>query len=220
MLRVRLSTGILLLLSFLSLTCKDSTSKRQETPNILFIAVDDLRPSLGAYGDEIAQTPHIDRLANSGVTFKHAYVQQAVCNPSRVSLMTGLRPDSTRVLDLWTDFRTTIPDAITLPQYLKQHGYSAVAIGKIYHNIFPDSLSWSEPKLYIPGFPFDPDAVYLDPANIAIQERRKTEIIRDGTQERYIDRFGEWYLKASATEIVDLPDNSYYDGAQTDLALK
>jgi iduronate 2-sulfatase len=204
---------------FVSLAGCVSPAERRP-PNVLFIAVDDLRPELGAYGNTIIQTPNIDRLAASGTTFLQAHVQQAVCSPSRSSLMTGLRPDAIRIWDLWTHFRTTVPDVVTLPQQFMAHGYHAAAIGKIYHNIFPDTLSWSEPQLYVPGFPFDPDAVYRHPDNIAIQEARKAEIIAAGQQDRYIDVFGEWYLKAGATEKVDLPDSVYYDGAQTDVALK
>lgn len=200
--------------------CQGSGPRRQERPNVLFISVDDLRPTFGAYENKHIKTPHMDRLAQSGVTFRQAYAQQAVCNPSRASLMTGLRPDSIRVWDLGTDFRVSMPNVITLPQYFKQHGYHAVVIGKLYHNIFPDSLSWSEPKMFISGYPFDPDAVYRHPENIAIQEVRKAEIMKAGQQDRYIDQFGEWYLKANATEIVDMPDNVYYDGAQTDWALE
>jgi arylsulfatase A-like enzyme len=189
-------------------------------PNVLFIAVDDLRPALGAYGDSVVKTPNIDRLARGGVTFLQAHAQQAVCNPSRVSLMTGLRPDSTRVWDLETDFRTTVPDVVTLPQLFVQNGYHAVVIGKIYHNIIPDSLSWSEPEIKVPGFPYDPDAVYHHRDNVAIQETRKAAIIAAGRQRESIDRFGIWYLKANATESVDLPDSVYYDGAQTNYAIR
>ncbi|MEZ4703240.1 MAG: sulfatase [Rhodothermales bacterium] len=194
--------------------------KTERPPNVLFIAVDDLRPELGAYGNTVIHTPNIDRLAAGGATFLQAHVQQAVCSPSRSSLMTGLRPDSIRIWDLWTHFRTTVPDVVTLPQQFRANGYHAAAIGKIYHNIFPDTLSWSEPKLYVPGFPFDPDAVYRHPDNVAIQEARKAEILAAGRQDRHVDVFGEWYLKAGATERVELPDNVYYDGAQTDMALE
>ncbi len=188
-------------------------------PNILFIAIDDLRPELGAYGNPHIKTPFIDQLAADGVTFMQAYVQQAVCNPSRASLMTGLRPDSLRVWDLQTDFRQTLPDVVTLPQYFKQNGYHTAAIGKIYHNTIPDPLSWSEPKLHIDGYPFDPDAVYRHPDNVAIQEARKAAILEEGNEARYIDQYGQWYLKAGSTERVEMSDNVYYDGAQTDVAL-
>ena len=189
-----------------------------QRPNVLFIAVDDLRPTIGAYGDPYARTPNLDRLARFGVTFLRAYAQQALCNPSRASLMTGLRPDSLRVWDLETDFRSTVPDVVTLSQHFMRHGYRAVQIGKIYHNTIPDSLSWHE-EIHLHGFPYDPDAVYHGRENLAIQEARKARMIAEGRQDRAIDRFGMWYLKANATESMNLPDNAYYDGAQTDRAL-
>ena len=200
--------------------CGASADQSKQRPNVLFIAVDDLRPELGCYGQEHIHSPHIDRLANTGVTFTRAYCQQAVCNPSRASLLTGMRPDTLRVWDLRTDFRTTCPDVVTLPQHFKQQGYFCTAIGKIYHNTIPDSLSWSEEKLHIDGYPFDPDAVYVAPQNIALVEARKQELIEAGLQERYVDRLGEWYIKTVATENADVKDNAYFDGAQTDVAVQ
>jgi iduronate 2-sulfatase len=190
-----------------------------QRPNVLFIAVDDLRPTIGAYGDPYAKTPNLDRLARSGVTFLHAYAQQALCNPSRASLMTGLRPDSLRVWDLETDFRSTVPGAVTLPQHFMRHGYRTVQIGKIYHNTLPDSRSWHE-EIHLHGFPYDPDAVYHGRENLAIKEARKAKLIEEGRQQSAIDQLGMWYLKANATESLDLPDSAYYDGAQTDRALE
>lgn len=187
-------------------------------PNILFIAVDDLRPELGCYGNSTIISPNIDKIASEGVVFTNAFCQSAVCNPSRASLLTGLRPDATRVHDLYTSFRDSIPDVVTLPQYFKNNGYFTTAIGKIYHNTIPDSLSWSEPKLYVEGFPFDPDAVYFSDENLEYIESRKQNFISSGDTRR-IDQFGKWYIKASATECIDLPDNAYYDGAQTDMAI-
>ncbi|MBN2329176.1 MAG: sulfatase [Candidatus Omnitrophica bacterium] len=113
--------------------------------NVLFIAVDDLRPQLGCYGFSQMKTPHIDRLASQGLLFERAYCQQAVCSPSRTSLLTGLRPDSTKVYDLQTHFRLTIPDVVTLPQYFKIHGYHTQALSKIYHGGLDDPASWSVP---------------------------------------------------------------------------
>jgi len=188
-------------------------------PNILFIAVDDLRPELGCYGNKYIKSPNIDRLANEGVLFENAFCQSAVCNPSRASLLSGLRPDATKVWDLKTDLRKTMPNIVTLPQYFKENGYKTMCIGKIFHNIFPDSLSWSVPKIYIKGFPFDPDAGYFSDENLAYIEKRKQQFIAAGDTSR-IDRFGKWYIKASATECVDVPDNTYYDGAQTDIAVE
>jgi arylsulfatase A-like enzyme len=114
-----------------------------DRPNVLFIAIDDLRPELGCYGNPHIKSPNIDALAERSVLFHRAYCQQAVCNPSRASLMTGLRPDSTKVWDLVTNFRDTISDVITLPQHFMRHGYYAVSYGKIFHNPWPDNPSWS-----------------------------------------------------------------------------
>lgn len=202
-------------------TAQQAAPPQSETqrPNILFIAVDDLRPELGCYGVPEIKTPNIDRLAASGMLFERAYCQQAVCNPSRASIMTGLRPDTLRVWDLRTDLRTTMPAAVTLPQQLNQHGYHSAAIGKIFHNNIPDPPSWSEEKLYIQGFPFDPDAVYLTEDQLAWLEARKQQLIAAGQDKQRIDRFGLWYLKAAATEAPDCADSDYFDGAQTDVAI-
>ena len=95
---------------------------RAEPLNVLFIAIDDLRPALGCYGDQTAITPNVDRLAKRGTIFNRAYCQQAVCCPSRLSLLTGLRPDTIKVWDLNTHFRETLPKAVTLPQHFKNNG--------------------------------------------------------------------------------------------------
>jgi arylsulfatase A-like enzyme len=188
-------------------------------PNVLFIAVDDLRCELGCYGCGHVVSPNIDKLASEGVVFERAYCQSGVCNPSRASLMTGLRPDTTRVWDLRTHFRDALPCVVTLPQQFGLHGYCTTAIGKIYHNDLPDPASWTEPKLYLDGYPYDPDAVYRDDGNVTFLEQRKTEITAEGNREKHIDPFGQWYLKAGAYEMPEVPDNAYYDGAQTDAAL-
>lgn len=114
-------------------------------PNVLFVAVDDLKPTIGAFGDKIAITPAMDALAARGVAFQRAYCQQAVCSPSRTSLLLGRRPDTTKVYDLEKHFRSELPDVVTLPQHFKNNGYHAVAMGKIYHGGLDDAPSWSEP---------------------------------------------------------------------------
>src|ERR1043165_6908801 len=113
--------------------------------NILFIAVDDLRPEFGAYGASYVKSPNLDRIAKAGITFNRAYCQQAVCSPSRSSLLTGTRPDTTKVWDLVTHFRTALPDVVTLPQLCKNNGYFVQGMGKIYHGAYDVPPSWSVP---------------------------------------------------------------------------
>ena len=115
--------------------------------NVLFISVDDLRPLLGCYGHPEMHTPNIDALAARGTLFNRAYCQFPVCNPSRASVLTGLRPDTVGVYDNPTDFREVLPDAVTLPQHFKEHGYHTRSVGKIAHGAaaWEDELSWSAP---------------------------------------------------------------------------
>lgn len=118
----------------------------QSRMNVLFIAVDDLRPELGCYGHPAVKSPNIDRLAREGTLFNRAYCQQAVCNPSRASLMTGLRPDTLQLYDLPTHFRDRKPDAVTIAQHFKDQGYYTEGIGKIFHTGHgnrDDKFSWS-----------------------------------------------------------------------------
>jgi uncharacterized sulfatase len=125
---------VILCLSFVSVGW--SASK----PNVLFIAIDDLAPALRCYGDLIAKTPHIDRLAASGVRFDRAYNQLPLCNPTRASVMTGLRPDTIKVYDLDRHFRDEVPKAVTLSQTFMRNGWWAGRVGKIYHYNVPASI--------------------------------------------------------------------------------
>lgn len=128
------------------------TVHENDKTNVLFIITDDLSASLNCYGVEGAVTPNIDKLADSGVLFNHAYCQAALCNPSRASIMTGKYPHE---LNIWTNhphFRGIYPTIKTLPQYFKDQGYYSSGIGKIYHNwgqsIHGDDESWTEPQIY------------------------------------------------------------------------
>ena len=124
-----------------------------EKPNVLFIIADDLRAELGCLGDRHIISPNLDRLAARGRLFTRAYCQQAVCNPSRASFMTGLRPDTIGVWDLRTHFRKKFPDHPTLPELFKQNGYATICIGKSFHNTgsLGDPQSWSRPAAFNEG---------------------------------------------------------------------
>ena len=131
-----------------------------EPLNILFIAVDDLKPVLGCYGDTLIKTPNIDRLADAGTVFLNNHCQQAVCGPSRASLMTGMRPDHTLVRDLKTRMRDMNPDIVSLPQYLRSQGFETAGTGKIYDPRCVDKQldepSWSIPYSKPDRLPNDP----------------------------------------------------------------
>jgi arylsulfatase A-like enzyme len=152
-----------------------AASAATQPMNVLFIAVDDLRPELGCYGNSVVKSPNIDRLAKRGTTFTRAYCQQAVCSPSRSSIMTGMNPDTTQVWDLKTHFRVALPDVVTLSQHFKQNGYHAASLGKIYHRNFEDGRSWSEPAWFAAGVTVD-----TDPADF---RKRKTERFGPGVSE-------------------------------------
>lgn len=177
-------------------------------PNVLFISIDDLRPTLGAYGDPLARTPNIDALAQSGTTFTRAYCQQALCSPSRVSLMTGLRPDTTRIYDLQTHFRTTIPDAVTLPQFFKAQGYQALAMGKIFHPGLDDRPSWS-------AAPWKQTAPVYGPEGVKIENERRRAAREAGADQKAANN-----TRGLPSEAPDVPDNAMADGATADQAVK
>ena len=140
-------TSILLLVAaaIFPLAAETTPGKR---PNILYIAIDDLRPDLRCYGNEMIHSPHLDRIAREGLLLNRAYCQQAVCSPSRTSTLTGTRPDTNKVWDLVTHFRKALPDVVALPQHFKDNGYFTQGMGKIYHHGFDDPASWSVPTLY------------------------------------------------------------------------
>ena len=199
--------GVVLWCAIFFLFAPVAAAAEKDRPNILFIAVDDLRPSLGCYGDQHAITPNIDRLAKEGVRFNRAYCQVAVCNPSRASLMTGLRPDNLGVWTLPIHFRESKPDAVTMPQWFRKFGYTAVSHGKIYHNPTPDPQSWSEPirplRNIARGYPEDvPARIRKTQAGLPASDWRKNN------------------LRGPATASPAIADNLLIDGARTDLAIE
>ena len=180
-----------------------------EKINVLFIAVDDLRPQLGCYGDPLVKSPNLDKLAARGMIFTRCYCQQALCSPSRTSLLTGLRPDTTGIVTIGPHFRDSMPDVITLPQHFKNNGYVTRAIGKVYHDGLDDKASWSAPheNTKVPGY---------GPKGQARLKERVAEAKRAGID--ISDRTKVPY--GPAYEAPDLPDNRLRDGANADRALE
>lgn len=186
--------------------------------NVLFIAVDDLRPELGCYGEGIVHSPNIDRLARQGLRFNRAYCQQAICGPSRASLMTGMRPDSNRIIENSTFFRTTVPDVVTLPQHFGDHGYETAFIGKIYHPGQTDTeLSWNRKATMTKRPNPRPVGGYQSPQNRATVKRRQEEVAV-----QYGGKFGQYgggLANGPAFEAGDVADNMYDDGYSADCAV-
>ncbi len=174
-------------------------------PNVLFVCVDDLKPVLGCYGAKIVKSPNIDRLAERSVRFESAYANQAVCAPSRNSMMTGRRPTTLGIYDLGTFFRKAAPDAITLAQYFKQHGWRTEAMGKILHvghGNQEDAASWSVPHWTPRGS-----------QQYALETNRPaaTPPGADATATP---------PKGAAVECADVPDSTYSDGKIADEAIR
>ncbi len=167
-------------------------------PNVLFIAIDDLRNALACSGDPIAKTPNIDGLARQGMLFDRAYCQEAVCNPSRQSLLSGRRPDAIKVWNMTSHFRKTTPGTVSLPEYFKQHGYFTESIGKIYHGAvnMGDPQSWSVPEL----FAVTSTGIYARPENQPPA--------------------GKIWAKSAATEMMEIDDDAYVDGMVATEAIK
>jgi len=166
--------------------------------------VGDLRPEFGAYGSKYIHSPNLDRLAKQGVTFTRAYCQQAVCSPSRSSLMTGTRPDTTKVWNLTTHFRTALPDVVTLPQHFKQNGYFVQGMGKLYHDGYDDPPSWSVPwsKPNVTTYALPDNEARLK----AFLAKRKQGAAEEGS-------------KGPAFESAAVPDNTFQDGALAEMAV-
>lgn len=173
--------------------------------NVLFIAVDDLRPELGCYGKAIIKSPNIDRLAARGLQFNRAYCQQAVCSPSRTSLLTGRRPDTTKVYDLIKHFRTELPDVVTLPQLFKLNGYHSQGLSKIYHGSLDDTASWSVPH-WVPGGPnYGPAGQKMHQERVAKAKKQAQPAVK---------------IKGPPWEAPDVSDNGLADGKTADKALE
>ncbi|QDT68753.1 Choline-sulfatase [Planctomycetes bacterium MalM25] len=182
---------------------------KEERPNVLVLCIDDLRPELACYGASYIHSPHIDALASRGVLFERAYCQQAICAPSRASMMAGQYPDSLGIYDLWSPLRRTVPDAMSLPRYFYERGYNTSSFGKVYHHHNDDRRYWSN----LPDVPGDR---YADPTTLgSIAERRviakKNKLTRLALSQA---------TKGPAVESVDVDDGAYRDGAVVNQAVE
>lgn len=170
------------------------TLSQAASKNVLFIAVDDLKPNIGAYGDAIAKTPNIDKLANRGLLFESAYTSQALCSPSRNALLTGIRPTTLGIYNLGVNFRLVAPDAVSLPQQFLKNGYRTEAVGKLYHvghGNKDDEKSWSVPTTR-PAAP-----------TYALKENQAAAGKNKGSKEK---------ARGAAYESADVADDTYTDG--------
>jgi len=183
-----------------------------DRPNILFLAVDDLRPEFGAYGADYIKSPNLDRIAKAGITFNRAYCQQAVCSPTRSSLMTGTRPDTTKVWDLETHFRTAIPDVVTLGQHFKNNGYFVQGMGKIYHGGFDDAPTWSVP------WQAPKAQAYGLAENLALNNRQSNTGTK-GKAGKAKKKPTPRNSRGPAFEGADVPDDTFQDGKTAELAV-
>ena len=183
-----------------------NTIKPAGQKNVLFIMADDFRPELASYGSP-AITPHLDRLARRSLQFNRAYCQQAVCNPSRSSMLTGKRPDTLRIWNNGTHFRERNLDVTTIPLWFKEHGYQSCCVGKIFHNwhtkVQGDPTSWSAPEfLHYANHGDDAAKVTGElPMNVASPAPRQ-------------------YGSVPLFECRDVPDNAYYDGRVAEEAVR
>lgn len=191
-----------------------------DRPNVLFVSIDDLRTELGCYGNADIKTPHLDEFSERATTFLKAYCQAAVCAPSRASVMTGLRPDSTRVWDLKGKFRENMPDVVTIPQHFHKHGYHTVSMGKIFHNHMPDLVSFDEPNLR-PKKYMTPELIDREPESFYHDDELNRELaeVRQRRLAKNPNKYADGWAYGRATESFDGPDSQFYDGAQTDLAI-
>lgn len=184
-----------------------------DKPNVLFIAIDDLRPELGCYGSEIAVSPNLDKLAGAGLLFNRAYCQQAICRPSRASLLTGARPETTGLFHNYVSLRKLQPDIRTLPEHFIANGYETVYAGKIFHRgDTDDDRSWSRKPAVRRDLP--------KPVGFALSENAK---IKSDNMKLMRAKYGEAAKRGlssgPAYESADVPDHTYIDGHNTQRAI-
>ncbi len=179
-------------------------ARAEGKPNVLLILVDDLKPALGAYGDELAHSPNLDRLCARGMRFDRAYCNQAVCAPSRNNLMTSMRSTTLGVYGLSTHFRKAAPDAVTMPQHFMKHGYRAEGVGKVFHighGNTDDARSWS--------VPFHKES----PIDYVMTESTGGTLTREEGLFNNYNKGNPWKLpRGAAWEDPPVEDDAYADG--------
>jgi iduronate 2-sulfatase len=180
-------------------------------PNVLLIAADDMRPQLGCYGDPTVHSPHLDALAKRGMVFERSYVQQALCSPSRISMLSGRYPATTGIFEIGRSLRATLPDITTLPQHFKNHGYHTRSLGKIYHVGIDDDASWTVPAWHSKKPRYGP----IGQAAVAAQRKddEAKGIKRQGRAK------GVGFYAGPAFEIVEGSDDDLLDGDTTVAAI-
>lgn len=181
-----------------------------ERPNILLLLVDDLKPAMGCYGDKTAQTPHLDALAARGMRFEAAYCNQAVCAPSRFTLMLGAHSSSTGLYHLGSDLRATLPDAVTMPQYFAMHGYRTESLGKIYH--IGHENEGDPTSFQVPHFQ-EKVIEYVDPASTPGGRLTREEAMFTNAKltNPELGDYNE-LPRGAAYESPDVDDEAYADG--------
>ncbi len=182
-----------------------AATSREQPPNVLFIAIDDLRPELGAYGSSEVHSPNIDRLASEGILFERAYCQYPVCGPSRASVLTGLRPDTTGIYENDQRHRASAPEAPTLPESFRKAGYQTAALGKVDHAGHHDEPSWTASAYRIP---FRAQSTYRDPETLEYIASRQAEGKAMGLSGRALRR----YAQGPFAESYPIEDDAYPDG--------
>jgi choline-sulfatase len=190
-----------LLLILVGLAILAGASPAAEEPNILLIAIDDLNDWIGALGGHPqAKTPHMDRLADRGTLFTNAHTQSPLCNPSRTSLMTGLRPSTTGIYGLAPWFRNVeeFQDRVTLPQYLERHGYRTYSTGKIYHGGYGRQDTDSEFAVLGPGA-----SVGARPEKKLVETPAPHPLVDWGTFPHRDEDKGDWNVASWAVEQLD-----------------
>ena len=179
--------------------------------NVLFIASDDMRPQLGCYGDTRVKSPHLDNLAARGMVFERAFCQQALCSPSRISLLSGRHPWTTKIYQIGPFLRETMPDIVTLPQHFKNHGYFTRSLGKVYHVGIDDPPSWSVPPWHSKAPRYGPESQARVRKLAAEMKARGEPIPKQGRKQPI--------FRGPAFEAPDLADDALLDGDTTREAL-